>query len=912
VAPASTAEGTGFAALRARRAGKCGRDAALQGDRHMNALAQPAAPIAQSAAIPLLRTLVLCDLVDSTALTERLGDRRAADLFRKHDRLARALLPLHGGREIDKTDGFLLMFERPLQAVAFALDYQSALRDLNATEGSTLAARIGIHVGDLVVWDNSPDDIARGAKPIEIEGLVKPITARLMQLALPNQILLSGVAQALAHRAQGELGERLVTVRWRTHGRYRFKGIPDPIPVFEVGDEGFAPLKAPPWSGKAHREVPFWRRPATLGIELATLLALLAVPAWYVLKPAPAIAFAQRDWVVVGDLRNLTGDTSFDASVQTAFRIGLEQSRYVNVLSTLKARETVQLMQRDPENTPVDRIVGAEIAIRDGARAVILPTIAEIGGRVRVTAEVVDPRTQTTVYSESADGVGAESVLPSLDVVNQKLRVRLGEALATVSKDSRPLEKVATKNLDALRAYSLGLDAYGRNNMKEAALLFQQALQFDPQFARARITLGECLAYAGDNPGATAEMRKAASADNLMPRDALYAKAWLANFENPRAALQGWRVLAKLYPDFPRASGALGFFEYRAANDIPAAIAATEQNAVNTNPRRNVGDYLLGVLYLSEGRYAEAGQRFDQADANGFKTQNTYRAYLFAAQRDFAKASALLSKGTTSGIESEDAELWRARALLALDRGDWDTALAEVAGPRVAAIAGDPDRQITALMLRSLSDTPAELQAQASTYLREWSSMPKAQRESDTGQFNVLLVAYLAARAGALPVAATALDRVTAQSRGGDYPYLASLLKIVEAEKARASGDAKKSISILEPTVDGREYYLTHRALMDAYAATNDYANALRESHWLATHRGRAYAEQFGQATLNPLNVALANLALLHAAEIASAQKELPASHQALADFRKAWPGADTLPFLKRRLEALADADRPH
>src|SRR5690606_19093635 len=103
---------------------------------------------------------------------------------------------------------------------------------------------------------------------------------------------------------------------------------------------------------------------------------------------------------------------------------------------------------------------GSEVAIRDGARALILPTIAEIGGRVRITAEVVDPQTQTTVYSETADGIGKESILPSLDIINSRLRVRLGEALATVSNESRPLEKVATANLDALRSYSLALKAH--------------------------------------------------------------------------------------------------------------------------------------------------------------------------------------------------------------------------------------------------------------------------------------------------------------------------------------------------------------------------------------------------------------------------------------------------------------------
>lgn len=57
--------------------------------------ASPTAP-AQAQAVPLLRALVFCDLVDSTRLLERLGDQRGADLFRRHDRLVRALLHAHG------------------------------------------------------------------------------------------------------------------------------------------------------------------------------------------------------------------------------------------------------------------------------------------------------------------------------------------------------------------------------------------------------------------------------------------------------------------------------------------------------------------------------------------------------------------------------------------------------------------------------------------------------------------------------------------------------------------------------------------------------------------------------------------------------------------------------------------------
>ena len=58
------------------------------------------------------RTLLFTDVVDSTRLVERLGDARAAHVWSAHDQRARTLLARHSGREIDRTDGFFLLFER--------------------------------------------------------------------------------------------------------------------------------------------------------------------------------------------------------------------------------------------------------------------------------------------------------------------------------------------------------------------------------------------------------------------------------------------------------------------------------------------------------------------------------------------------------------------------------------------------------------------------------------------------------------------------------------------------------------------------------------------------------------------------------------------------------------------------------
>jgi class 3 adenylate cyclase len=58
-----------------------------------------------------VRVLLLTDVVNSAKLSEQLGDSGMATLWVAHDRVTRGLPPQHDGREIDKTGGFLMLFE---------------------------------------------------------------------------------------------------------------------------------------------------------------------------------------------------------------------------------------------------------------------------------------------------------------------------------------------------------------------------------------------------------------------------------------------------------------------------------------------------------------------------------------------------------------------------------------------------------------------------------------------------------------------------------------------------------------------------------------------------------------------------------------------------------------------------------
>jgi predicted ATPase/class 3 adenylate cyclase len=188
-----------------------------------------------------LRALLLTDVVDSTKLSTQVGDAEMARLWAAHDRAARDLLPIWHGREIDKTDGMLLLFDAVSDAVGYALAYQQALNQLVPP----LKARAGVHIGPVTLRENSAADIALGAKPLEVEGVAKATAARVMSVAMGGQILMSADAQQ-SLSADG--------LRQQSHGYWRLKGLDAPIELFEVGDDR-AVFVPPPDADKAYRVV---------------------------------------------------------------------------------------------------------------------------------------------------------------------------------------------------------------------------------------------------------------------------------------------------------------------------------------------------------------------------------------------------------------------------------------------------------------------------------------------------------------------------------------------------------------------------------------------------------------------------------------------------------------------------------
>lgn len=196
-------------------------------------------------------TMVFTDLVHSTKLKQKFGDAYAMELVTKHHALVRRLIRgTSTGEEVStQGDAFFVAFATPSDAVIFALSLQRYLRDTSETDGERLYDRIGIHTGEVVA-----EQVARPDKLFDLNGIQVDTAARIQSLATGDQILMSRFVYDNAKQMlEGQEIPGIEEVVWKRYGHYEMKGVAEPIEICEVGEQGYAILKAPADSEKAKR-----------------------------------------------------------------------------------------------------------------------------------------------------------------------------------------------------------------------------------------------------------------------------------------------------------------------------------------------------------------------------------------------------------------------------------------------------------------------------------------------------------------------------------------------------------------------------------------------------------------------------------------------------------------------------------
>jgi len=182
-----------------------------------------------------LVTLLFTDVVGSTRLKQTLGDAKALNFLQRHHALVREVLAgFPEGEEISTAgDSFFLVFTRPSDGVKFSLILQRRLRDLAEATGHDISDRIGLHVGEVLIAEPAGKGVAKDLYGIQVD-----ICSRVAALAQGKQILMTRFAFDSARQVlRGEEFDGSQPLVWMNHGRYRLKGVEDPVEVCAVGEK---------------------------------------------------------------------------------------------------------------------------------------------------------------------------------------------------------------------------------------------------------------------------------------------------------------------------------------------------------------------------------------------------------------------------------------------------------------------------------------------------------------------------------------------------------------------------------------------------------------------------------------------------------------------------------------------------
>ena len=148
----------------------------------------------------VIATVLMTDVVDSTATLHRIGDRAWSELLATHNAKLRQQLNSFRGRLVKSTgDGILALFDSPSRAVRCAAAMSADARDID------LPIRVGVHTGEVEVLGD------------DVRGLAVHAAARVMALGGADDVMVSATTHALLEGSGLQLEDA---------GSHELKGLP--------------------------------------------------------------------------------------------------------------------------------------------------------------------------------------------------------------------------------------------------------------------------------------------------------------------------------------------------------------------------------------------------------------------------------------------------------------------------------------------------------------------------------------------------------------------------------------------------------------------------------------------------------------------------------------------------------------
>jgi serine/threonine protein kinase len=613
------------------------------------------------------------------------------------------------------------------------------------------------------------------------------------------------------------------------------------------------------------------------------VVAIIAAGAYFFTHRAPKLT--GKDSVVLAEFTNTTGDPVFDGSLRQGLAAQLAQSPFLNILSDQQIQQTLRFMSQPPTaRLTID--LARQVCQRTQSAAVLNGSIAQIGNTYSLVLNAVNCATGETLATTESDASDKNQVLGALGKAASDLRVKLGESLTSIQKFNTPIEQATTSSLEALKAYSAGLQARRDKGDLVAAPYFKQAFTLDPNFAMAYAYYGQTNANSGESAIAAEYTQKA------------------YDLRDRASELERFYIESHYYENV------LGDLEK--ANQV---YQLWEQ----TYPRDSIPPNNLGVSYALLGQYEKAlpeALKTMRLDSDNYISYNSV-ARDYASLERFDEARATLNQAYEKKLDTPS--LHSMSYSLAFLQNDSATMARELDflsknSPAVAVGALSLEagtnayfghlEKAEALYLRSVESYKAiGSKERAATRLLELAGIKAEVGDSNGARKDAAVALELAqnkfVNGGAAFVFARAGDSARAESLANELAkenpsntvINVSVLPGIRAAIALDRNDPAKAIEILQP------------AMPYDLALFNNLSNPyLRGQAYLLQHKGNEAAAEF-QKLLDHRGIvgssiqgALAHLQLGRAYALAGDNAKARTSYQ---DFFAVWQDADpNIPIL--------------
>ncbi len=562
---------------------------------------------------------------------------------------------------------------------------------------------------------------------------------------------------------------------------------------------------------KAHSRRNLW---IVLGLVLVSAAGL----ALWLMHGRPAFSFAPRDWVLVSDFENGTGEPQLDDALRTAFTVSLEQSQHFNVFPHARIASVLQLMGK-PADARITPALGREICQRENIRGLLTCSIARTGQEYALSAELIDPQSGATVRSYSQRVHGEDRVLEALDKISGEARADLGESLYQIHNANRPLPEVTTSSLVALKDYSEGMSLWHQGKYGDATARMRAAVEADADFAMAHAGLGDInFSYiVNDQPTGQKEYEKAlALSARTTERERMLMQAeYAADLDHVDAADAYYRLYLEHYPD-----------DWQALSDYARLLRMHQrqeeaitryQEILRVAPDDATTYVEMATAYKTLGKLPEALHAYSEAfrlRPQWLTTGNTNREYGFAlvANGEDEKAqevfSALLGDPKTkeSGLRSLALlDLYHGRYASARRRFQ-DALLLDESPPAVLSIARV--HLWLGILAEGQGNTREELQQLDAAAAQIKSLGPKVVFGTFVG-LEYARAKETAKAEGVETLIAPLVDAKSAEQTG--------YLHLLQGEIALAEGHSDKAIELLTLADHNNSNAFTVEALAHAY-----------------------------------------------------------------------------------------------